>query len=393
MSKMDKYKMSMWFYNKQGVVSNEDYITHTKKLAINLGMTPPFDEKTSSKEEMIKFLDMCEENGIKVFLSDKRVTYNRLYETDEESYRKGVMQAKEDFGNHSAVYGFLVGDEPVKETWDSAVKAFKIVQEIVPGLTHLINFYPCYWNGFDKLIGCSHEEYPQRVDSFIKETGAEIVAYDYYGQCGYVDKIKWIDIYFRNLNMFGKIARENNKEFFTSLLSIGHWMYRCPNEDDFRWQISTAVAHGVVGIMWFFIFQTGMGHENYRVGPIDVFGERSETFEWLSRENRIFMQFIAEELKHYTFRKVEHYLNCYGNTPSFTASGVLKKIEFRENPKPLAISYFENEKGEECIGVTNLSQDEPTSVQLTFEGELERFNDNHRLAPGQLRIFMKNKTV
>ena len=390
---MDKYKMSMWFYNRQGVVTNEDYMENTKRLAINLGMTPPFDEKTSSKEEMIKFLDMCVENGMQVFLSDKRVTYNRLHETDEESFRKGVMQAKEDFGSHSAIYGFLVGDEPVKDTWDSAVKAFKIVQEIVPGLTHLINFYPCYWNGFDKLIGCSHEEYPARVDAFIKETGAPIVSYDYYGQCGYVDKIKWIDIYFRNLNMFGKIARDNDKELFTSLLSIGHWMYRCPNEDDFRWQISTAVAHGVVGIMWFFIFATGLRHENYRVGPIDVFGERSEAFEWLSRENRIFMQFIAKELKDYSFEKVEHFLVCYGNTPSFTASGALKKIDYRENPKPLAISYYRNEKGEECIGVTNLCQDEPTAAQLTFEGEFEKYNENYRLAPGQIRVFTKNKTV
>lgn len=390
---MDKYKMSLWYYSKQGVVSNEDYMKHVTKLGINLAMSSPYDPTSSSKEEMIKFLDMCLENNMKVILADRRVTYNRLYQTDEESFRKGVREAVSDFASHKAVYGFLVGDEPVKETWESAIKAFNIVQEAAPALTHLINFYPCYWNGFDKLIGCTHEEYPARIDDFMKKTGAKILAYDYYGQCGYIDKIKWIDIYFRNLNMFRTVAENNNVELFTSLLSVGHWMYRCPNEDDFRWQISTAVAHGVLGIMWFFIFQTGNPHENYRTAPIDIFGERSETFEWLSRQNRFFMYYLADILKDYTFEKVEHYLICYGNTPSFTASGSLKKIEFRENPKPLAISYFKNEKGEECLGVTNLSQDEPTAFSLTFEGDFDKFNDTYRLAPGQLRIFTKEKTV
>ncbi len=390
---MDKYKMSLWFYNKENYVDVDSVVKDMVKLGINLAMSYPYDPDSTDKVKFESFLDKCHEKGMKIIISDVRTRYNTLYETDEETFKKGVEDAVKDFGSHPATYGFLVGDEPVKETWESSIKAFNIVKEAAPDLTHLINFYPCFWNGFDKLLGCSHEEYSDRLDDYMKKTGSTIMAYDYYGHCGYVDKIKWIDIYFRNLNMFRSVAEKNNAELFTSLLSVGHWMYRCPNEDDFRWQISTSVAHGVVGIMWFFIFQTGMYNENYRTAPVDVFGERSETFEWLSRQNRIFMQRTAQKLNDFKFEKVEHWLLQYGNTPSFTGSGVLKEIKAVENPKPLAVSYFKGENDEDCIGVTNLSQDEPTSFNLVFEGEFEKYNGACRLAPGQIRIYTKEETM
>lgn len=392
---MDKYRMSFWNYTSPASMNDEDVVSFGEdisKLGINLAMTPPYREP-SHKETVLKVLDECHKRGIKAFVSDIRTSFYTLNKIGEDEFRKGVAEAVADFGSHPATYGFLIGDEPDLKLWDDAVNAFNIVKEATPTLNNLLNFFPCYWNGFEERMGCPAHKYEEYLDDFLKRTGASILSYDYYSQCCYDDRSKWIDIYFKNLNMFRKVAEKNGAELFTSLLSVGHWMYRCPNEDDFRWQISTAVAHGVVGIMWFFIFQKGMFIENYRTAPIDVFGEHSETFEWLSRQDRIFMLRTAKLLDKYKFDRVEHWTTQYGETPIFKGEGVLKSINPVEMHEPLAITYFKTDDGETCVGITNLSQEKPTIFDIVFEGQLSKHTGRCHLAPGQMRVYTKEATV
>ena len=49
----------------------------------------------------------------------------------------------------------------------------------------------------------------------------------------------------------------------------------------------TAVASGMKGILWFFVYMR-TPVSNYRLAPIDEFGERTETYTWMSRVNRHF---------------------------------------------------------------------------------------------------------
>ena len=391
---MGKYKMSFWNYCRAGNLSSQErYFDDLEKLGMNLPMSEVFLCEESDKAAFLATLDEYHKRGMQVFISDKRTKYEFLEKVGEETFRKEAAQAVADFGSHPAVFGFLVGDEPSGKNWDIAVKAFQIMQELAPNLVNFINFLPAYWDGFENSLGCSADGYASMLDAFIEQTGMKVLGYDYYGQCESINKTKRIDGYFKNLNLFGKIARKHNIPFFTSLLSIGHWMYRCPNEDDFRWQISTAVGHGVVGIMWFFVFQTGLHIENYRTGPVDVFGERSETFEWLSRQNRIFMQRTAQVLENYEFERVEHWGDQFGDFPRFQASTLVKTITPVLNPQPLAISYFKNKDGGDCVGITNLSQTEATMFDAEFGGPLSKYTGRVPLAPGQMRIYTEDITV
>lgn len=391
---MSKYQMSFWNYCRAGKLSSHNrYFEDLEKLEMNLPMSEVFVPEESNKEVFLATLDEYHKRGMKVFVSDKRTTYDFLNCVGEDAFRKEAAQAVADFGHHPAVFGFLVGDEPNQKNWDAAVTAFQILQELAPNLVHFINFLPAYWDGFETSLGCSTDAYEEKLNDFIAKTGMKILGYDYYGQCEIINQTKRIDGYFKNLNLFGRIARKHNIPFFTSLLSIGHWMYRCPNEDDFRWQISTAVGHGVVGIMWFFIFQTDMHIENYRTGAVDVFGERSETFEWLSRQSRIFMQRTAQVLENYEFERVEHWGDQFGDFPRFQASELVKTITPVLNAQPLAVSYFKNADGERCVGITNLSQRDPIMFDIEFGGVLSKYTGRVPLAPGQIRIFAKDATV
>ena len=53
-------------------------------------------------------------------------------------------------------------------------------------------------------------------------------------------------MYFTNLREFEAASRRHGIPYWTTLLSVGHFRYRCPREDDMRWQVSTAAAHGAL---------------------------------------------------------------------------------------------------------------------------------------------------
>ena len=83
-------------------------------------------------------------------------------------------------------------------------------------------------------------------------------------------------MYFGCLKMFADAARRHGLPLWITPLAVGHFRYRCPTEDLFRWQVNTAAAHGMTGFVWFFFYMRDP-HDNYRVPPIDEHWERVET--------------------------------------------------------------------------------------------------------------------
>lgn len=385
---MVKFNIGFWNYTNVNVINIAEEVKNWVELGITTGMSFLFNEKTD-KAKILELLDECQKYGISVILSDERTSFRTLMEVGEECFIAGVKQAVSDFAAHPATFGFLVGDEPDKNMWEYAVKAYNIVKEADSAHEHLLNFYP-YVNESADSINCSLE-YFNMLDDFLKRTGCKILSYDYYGQCNYFDRERWLEVYFINLHNFYEVAKNNGAQCYTSLLSVGHWGYRVPSDDDLRWQISTAFAHGYSGILWFYIYQHHA--ENYRLAAIDPhFKNKSFVYDELSRQNRIFNDFLAPALQNFNLVKVEHYVRQFGGYPAFSASGALKQIKTVINEQPFSVSYFVNDKGEQALALVNLSQTLPSCVQLTFEGEFAKHNGTHWIAPGQMHVFTKDKT-
>lgn len=385
------YNIGFWNYRKLNNINVKEEVKQWKELGFNRVLSFKYISAESKKQEMMTLLDECGKNGIKVIVYDDRTLYNTLQKVGEKKFKEGVKDAVADFGNHPAVFGFYVGDEPNAESWDYAEKAYIIVRNACLGLVPYINFFPYFLDeSFPQVLGCHRDEYANKLDHFMQKTDAKILSYDFYGQCSYFEEEKWIDCYFKNLNLFGRIARKNGAELCNSLLSIGHWLYRCPTADDIRWQISTSVAHGVEGIMWFYIYQQHF-YQNYRKAPVDLFGNKNPIFYDIAFEDRVLLEFYADLLKDCKFKKVEHWLNAYGDTPLFKGDGALKEIKPVVNPTPLAITFWETSDFEPVIGIVNLSQTMPTAFIPTFNGDFAKYNGLLRLSPGQLVVFTKNK--
>ncbi len=391
---MAKIKITGWNYVPVGKIDTKQAVADWEDLGLNYPMSFYYNAEKHDKNELLKCLDECHERGMKVIVDDSRTDFRTLLKIGEEAYKKGVKEAVEDFGCHPATYGFHVGDEPDATTMEQAIRAVQICNEYAPDLTHFINLLP-YWaddpEGFERSTGAkTADEYGAVVADFIRRSGIKMISYDCYAQCCYFDKEFFQGVYFENLRVFQKAAKETGVELYTCLLSVGHWSLRVPDEDDIRWQLSTAIASGCVGLSWFFIYERGLDG-SFRNPPINLLWKKTATYEYLSTQNRTFLENYAKVFEPYEFVWSKHFGQTFGGFEEFQADENITSIGFSINPSPLQISKFENEDGKIMLVVVNLNRTEPTAPLIQFG---ERFNNrkfNRWFAPGQMRIFFSDK--
>lgn len=389
---INKYSISFWNYESLGkhdsAQATEDWV--------DLGITKPlsfkFNSAVNTKEEMLSHLDDIYRRGMRCFVNDIRTDFHTLKAKGLEEYLMGAQQTVSDFGHHPAVLGFCIGDEPKKEEFPIAEQAFLIMKELAPHLEPFINFFPIFLDSsFSQIVCHDEKEYEELLDEFMKHTGAHILSYDCYAQGSYYEREYYVNLYFRNLNLFQRVAQRYNAVLHTSLLSVGHWNYVVPNEDLFRWQISTAIAHGVKGLWWFYMY-THDG-ENYRLAPYDEFGKKTQTYDSMSRQNKLFLKKFAEKLDKLTFKSVGHHGKVYGTSEVFCENKEIVKIDFpAESRQPLIFTRFEDENGNPSYLVVNLSQTLPTCVDIECGGDLVSCTKRYRFAPGQMVLIENPKT-
>jgi hypothetical protein len=389
---------------------------------MTLAMSPEFSDKPEHAAKMHLILDAAQKQGIRVILCHAQTHYRHLTQVGEKAYRQSAAAAIKEYGDHPAVFGFHVGDEPGKEQFSDVCKAIRIQKEQAPHLTPFLNLLPWYL-GVSSVVGYDrHSEY---LDAYAAQARPDVLCYDCYVQMNPLGE-GWDacgDCYFSNLREFGAASKRAGIPFWTTLLSVGHFNYRCPKEDDFRWQLNTAVAHGAKGILWFYFYMGQPPYVNYRVSPIDEHWERTETFAWMSRVNRTFLKRFGTVVPRLTLQRVSHCGKAWGGVPLFDGSvGLVSAVSRAPSPweastpedAPLIVSEFKDVDGRDCIMVVNNSQTKNVYASLTvrraaakvariaWEGQEEAapccglfVNRDDKgvslgqfLAPGQMELYM-----
>lgn len=339
-------------------------------LGLNVVISPRYFADTTPKEKFIEILDECEKKNIKVIVQDMRCFYSELSK-GEDVYRKQVKAAISDFGSHPAVLGFYICDEPNKSNLDQALKASKINKELAPNLSPFINQNP--W-GKDEWMPnfLGFKTCEEFIDYICKNGAIDIISMDCYYQLKKDNPDGW-DIYFRSLNRYSKEARKHNLPFWATNLSCPHYDMINLNDDTFRWQISTSFAHGANGLMWYVIRPTVKG-SNYRNGPINLFGEKTKTFEDLSFENRFFTYCYNTVAPKLVLENAYHVYKSYGDTPLFEGNDIIKSISSKKEI-PIVISFFKD--GYVCV--VNNSITENSYITMTIGDNVKKtvlFADN-----------------
>jgi hypothetical protein len=326
----------------------------------------------------------------------------------EGEYRRGLEAALKDFGDHPALFGFDVGDEPAREHITPAYRTAAIQREMTPHLSPFLSM-----GGYDPgaLDWMGIRSYGRYLDEYVKIAQPRMLFQNNYYYLHDGDYAE--GSYFRSHKMFTDACKRNGDiPYWVTLCCTGHMNMRCPDEDDLRWQINTSAALGVKGFAWFLVYIT-RPHMNYRVAPIDEHWERTETFSWLSRQLRSFQQKFGAALMKLTFQKC-YFLLGGGDTggyPTTIDSEVVKDVRVREDRFPVIVSEFKDNEGVDYVAIVNRSgsgfgqaiirwHGRPKVMHVDWEGEREArafFDDDWPenpyletgpwLAPGQMELY------
>ncbi len=352
------FPIGFWNYTATGDLGPEA-VNDWADLGMTMAVSPEYHAPVHDKNALLAILDACADRGIKVILSDSRARWNGASD-DPAAYEQRFTAAYEDFGKHPATFGFHIGDEPwEKKAFADCIAAHKIQQKVAPELTPHLNFLP-YWDGQEQGLGAA--TFTEWAQGMVEASDLRVLCYDCYSQMNPDEG--GVHQYFKNLRKFSEAADATHVTPWTTLLSVGHFRYRCPNEDDLRWQLNTAVASGMKGILWFFIYERAP-MSNYRTPPIDEFGERTETFGWLSRVNRHFQHQFGDFFVNAEHKATYHVGKAYGGYADFVpgeTSDVILDIE-SVHGLPAVAGFFERD-GEKYLALVNNSTKESGQFRL-----------------------------
>ena len=413
---MTRFPIGFWNYMTiadQGPEAVQEWAD----AGMTLAMGPSYGPDEDELRKMRTILDAAAARDISVILCDRRADWRHLTKYGEEAYRRDMQEAVRQIGEHPAIAGFHVGDEPDKAAFVDACRAHRIQKELAPGLTPFLNLLQ--WNlNVHRWVG--FERWEDYLDEYMRYSAADVLAYDCYSQM-LPGEVGW-DMYFRNLRMFQAAAARHGVPFWPTQLAVGHWHYRCPSEEDLRWQLNTAVAHGAKGILWFFFYMR-RPHDNFRLSPIDEHGRRTPTFDALARVCNSFLKGPAATIMDLTLRRVHHLGKVWGGVEALdTSAGPVGRVtaawmgqgtpanpEFRTTAAPLIVSQFTDSRGRDHIMLVNNSLQhnawafcsirclQATIVKIGWqgrepivarsEGDKDTVTIDHWLAPGQMELF------
>lgn len=363
-----RFSMGFWNYPCAGQLPASE-VKRWVRCGMTLTQSPFFSYETNKKEELLPLLDEAARQGIKIIVMISDLTYRKLLQIGEEAYRELFKKAYEDFGKHPATYGFYVGDEPIgQEACDAAIRAIQIQKEMAPELTPFANLHPYYRLCERRLY--SGKTFQAWGDDFMKRSGTKVLCYDCYSQMG--PDPDGIDNYFYNLNLFNELAKKHGAEPWITLLSNNHFNYVVRGEEDFLWQINTAVASGYRGIMWFFFY---MSHSRncYTKCPVNEFGEETETFRNLSYMVRRFHNMCSDLFFRLRHKKTYHVVRAYGGYEIFPGDThkFIRQVD-SVHRLPAIISFFEDEEGKEYVVLMNNSKTEAGSFALVLNEKVKK---------------------
>lgn len=225
-----------------------------------------------------KMLDACQKYGIKGIIVDDRVAaaFGEAFDGDRACKALPELIAK--YGNHPALYGYHLRDEPGPEQFEALGRASALIQEKNPGKWP----YACNYPGFG-------DDYIKLIEDFIARAKPTILCYDNYpitADGGF----SWG--FWANIADYRKVALKHKLPFQTIVLTATHWGYGDVTQDKLRLQVYGSLVYGAQGIGYYKFCSCSLAVlnapdlGNFRNGPLDEFGEKTQTWYWLRNLNR-----------------------------------------------------------------------------------------------------------
>lgn len=285
-------------------------------------------------------------------------------------------------GNHKAVYGYSLRDEPAGDKFPGLGRWVAAYKKAAPNALAYINLLPNY-APTEWYSAATYDDY---LELFIKTVQPKFLCYDHYAL---MDDGTLRDGYFQNLESMRKAALRHDLPFWNIVLSCAHFNYAEPTPAGFRFQAYTTLAYGGRGISYFTYFGSHTG--NYRLSPIDAFGHKTPTWDML-RDVNLQIQKLCPVYLALKSINVFHNPEVPSGCSGIATSKLLMSVEGNN----LLVGEFEGPGGQPFVMVVNkdLHKSTPFDVKFKEEGQIQKVSaltgntsswggEDCWLAPGQ----------
>ncbi|MHB8952032.1 MAG: hypothetical protein ACYC4U_03530 [Pirellulaceae bacterium] len=340
-------------------------------------------------------LDACQRHGLRAIVFDEGVSgsdWSKPFDADQACQRLPALIQQVD--RHPAVYGYHLKDEPGAGEYPALAKACAMVKELAPGKWPYINLLP--GDGPD---------YDAYVEQFIQVCQPTTLSYDRYvlSEDGSFAATFW-----SNLAVIRAAAIAHELPFHNIVLTAAHWHYREATATDIRMQTFGSLVYGARGLAYYKFCSESLpilqapDLGNFRMGPLDPFGEKTVTWDWLRNTNRQILN-LAPTLQRLRSDDVYHFGSVPERNHGSSATSLIRTL----NHPDFVAGDFTHEDGSRHVMIVNksLQQSHPCVPEFNvpvkdleyvspISGRLEPFPKGlYWLAPGQgvlLRLNVSN---
>jgi hypothetical protein len=225
-----------------------------------------------------EMLDACQRHHLKALVLDEKATgdhYGNPF--DGKRAEENLPALIQKVNKHPAVYGYHIKDEPGPVEFPALAKAVAVVRDLAPGKWPYINLYPGMGQDYDSYL-----------EQFVKICNPTILSYDNYplGEDGTFSYGFWV-----NIAQVREAALKHQLPFWNIILTAPHWNYRELTQADLRLQMYGSLVYGAKGITFYKFIAASLpilqapDLGNFRMAPLDQFGEKTATWEWLRNFN------------------------------------------------------------------------------------------------------------
>ena len=215
-----------------------------------------------------KMLDACAKHGIRAIVFNG----NFIAYQDLPAVSKMIRETKD----HPAVFGYHLKDEPSAEEYPELAKAVNLVNREAPGKWPYINLLPGGGEAYEKYI-----------EDFCTICKPPILSYDLYA---IQEDGGFSDGFWATIARIREASLRHNIPFYNIVLTAPHWRYRELTQTDLRMQTFGSLVYGCKGLSYYKFYSGSLPGApdlgNFRMGPLDQFGEKTPVWDWLRNINR-----------------------------------------------------------------------------------------------------------
>ena len=312
-------------------------------------------------------MDAVRAAGLQAFVRDSRVHAPvRNEELTEEEARTVAEAVTAPWLDDPAVFGYYLVDEPSARYAPNLGILAHAIQDAHPGAIPYVNLLPNYADTTSQLRAESYEAY---LEAYAEALPSDYLSYDHYAL---IADGSLRGGYFENLESVRNVTLAHDMPFWNIVLSNRHFFYSDPTPAGLRFQAYTSLAYGARGISYFTYFSPGIG--NYRLAPIDQFGNKTPTWDML-REVNLALHKLVPTYVGLKSINVFHQGNVPEGSKDESAAELVKElswfphIETRPEQTGAVVGEFLDEAGNPYAMVVNKNLHDDVRFDISFHEE------------------------